>query len=170
MRCAERCEQDRDRRERFWRHASAKGTRKDNSSNLPDFRHLRRRPRRVLHPRNLTSGRILAPCLARAQTQFSCEFSALCFKEHNFLLVESKNQLAELKQIHFMSFNIIFGATLSRGRTFSGYHHLWNVYGFPGCGAARSGAPLIPVRYMLRAWKGPDSAAHHCTLRCAGTR
>jgi hypothetical protein len=40
-------------------------------------------------------------------------------------------------------------------------------YTFPGCGAARSGAPLIRDRSGLSAHNDPGSAAHHCVLRCA---
>jgi hypothetical protein len=38
---------------------------------------------------------------------------------------------------------------------------------FRGCGAARSGAPLIRDRRILGACKGPGSAAHHFVVRCA---
>src|SRR5208283_4477764 len=39
---------------------------------------------------------------------------------------------------------------------------------FPGCGAARSGAPLIRDRPTLRVCNGPGSAAHHsASLRAA---
>ncbi|MGD0026942.1 MAG: hypothetical protein ABSC37_20370, partial [Xanthobacteraceae bacterium] len=43
---------------------------------------------------------------------------------------------------------------------------------FPGCGAARSGAPLFRDRRKLSVWNDPGSAAHHFALaryvlRCA---
>ena len=38
---------------------------------------------------------------------------------------------------------------------------------FPGCGAARNGAPLIRDRRTLGVCDDPGSAAHHCVLRCA---
>src|SRR6202171_3173895 len=37
---------------------------------------------------------------------------------------------------------------------------------FPGCGAARSGAPLIRDRSRLGDCYDPGSAAHHFVLRC----
>src|SRR5580692_5570751 len=43
-----------------------------------------------------------------------------------------------------------------------------NLAAFPGCGAARSGAPLIRDRSGLRACYDPGSAAHHfAALRAA---
>jgi hypothetical protein len=38
---------------------------------------------------------------------------------------------------------------------------------FPGCGAARSSAPLIRDRSRLGTCDDPGSAAHHFVLRCA---
>jgi hypothetical protein len=54
------------------------------------------------------SGSIRVLRRARAQAQFSCEFPALCFEGHIFLLNESKKLTTDLNNIHDMSFNIIF--------------------------------------------------------------